>query len=224
MFNIPVEHNILLINTKRPVCCLNLLERENTWKVKHVNINKARSIIQEKYFDLICLEIDDNREEIWEFLKEIKNKRLKTKIISIIPNKHSLKEKVLSYGSDDYIYKPFLCEDLILRCKKLTDQIPPKYQKIYQSQFLKYSSKFNVVRYEDTYLPLTPKQIVLIKILLENKYLNKKEIAKYLTTKFEQNYSEEYVSVLIYRTRKKIRMCTGMNLIRNNYGLGYYIL
>ena len=219
-----MEQNILVVNTEQHVCCLNLLKQQELWNVKHTNIHKAERILQEKYFDLICLELDNDKREAWEFLKEVKNRRLRTKVISIIPNHRQLKEKVLSYGADDYICKPYSCEDLVLRCRKLTNQITPQYKDIYKSQFLKYNKKFNIVSYEDTYLPLTPKQIKLVQILLENKYLNKKEIAKYLNSKSDNYYSEEYVSVLIYRTRKKIRMCTGRNLIRNNYGLGYYIL
>jgi DNA-binding response OmpR family regulator len=219
-----VHGNVLIVNTDKPVRCFNSLEKEDLWEIKHANIRHAKEIIGRKYIDLICLEVEQDRREVWQFLKKVKNKRLKTKVLSIIPNVLPLKEKVLVYGSDDYICKPYQSTDLILRCKKLTNDIPIKYKQFYKSAFLKYNPKFNIVTYNGNYLPLTPKQIELIKILLENKYLNKKEISKYFSTKFEYIYSEEYILVLIYRTRKKIKMCTGRNLIRNNYGLGYYIL
>ena len=98
--------NILIVNTDKPVCCLNLLEKENLWKVRHVNINKAKEVINSKYIDLICLELNTNKDSTWQFLIEIRNKRLKKKILSIIPNNRLLKEKGLSDGSDDYLCKP----------------------------------------------------------------------------------------------------------------------
>ena len=216
--------NILIVNTNQPVCSFRCLEEVGLWDVRHTNINKAQRVLNNKYIDLICLELNNSKDDVWKFLTDIKKQRLRTKILSIIPDNRHLKEKVLSYGSDDYLCKPYGYDDLLLRCKKLTDQISIKYESLCESQFIKYDPKFNIVRCGDTYLPLTPKQILLIKLLLENKYLNRKEISKYFTAKFEHKYSENYISVLIYRTRKKIELCTGMNLIRNNYGLGYYLL
>jgi len=176
------------------------------------------------YIDLICIEINKISKDIIALLKSIKSKHLKTKSLIILPNKQNFKETMLSYGCDDYISKPYDNEDLILRCKNLINCIPTKYEKTYESQFLKYSRKFNIVTYNNTYLPLTPNEILLLKLLIREKFLNKKELCKYFSTKLHKDYSEGYFTVLIHRVRKKIKLCTGLDLIKNKYGRGYYIL
>lgn len=61
-------------------------------------------------------------------------------------------------------------------------------------------------------------------MLIKEDVATKKEIANYIETKFDKRYSENYVQVLIHRTNKKIKMCTGFNGIKNKYGYGYYVL
>jgi DNA-binding response OmpR family regulator len=163
-------------------------------------------------------------EQILLLFQLIKNKRLKTKIISIIPDNSSIKETLLSYGSDDYLCKPYQYEDLILRCKNLINCIPRKYELIYETQFLKYIKKFNIVKYNKTYIPLTPREVLIVKLLIKRSFVQKSDIKKYLQAKTGKNYAENYMTTLIYRIRKKIKLSTGRDLIRNKYGSGYYIL
>lgn len=99
-----------------------------------------------------------------------------------------------------------------------------KYKVIYESNFLKYIENFNIVMYQDTYLPLTPREVLVVKLLIRNNFVSKDEIAKYLNSKLNKSYSDTYVSTVIHRVRKKIKLCTGRDLIRNRYGFGYYIL
>jgi DNA-binding response OmpR family regulator len=146
------------------------------------------------------------------------------KVLAIIPNDHSIKKEVLSYGCDDYILKPYNCEDLLLRCKKLLNCLPKKYRQYYESHFLKYNRKFEVVTYKETYLPLTPRETLILKLLIKEDFVNKNEIRKYLKAKLGKQYSEAYITVMVHRIRKKIKLCTGRNLIRNKYGCGYYLL
>jgi len=130
----------------------------------------------------------------------------------------------LSYGCDDYICKPYNDDDLILRSKKLINCLPLKYKVIYESNFLKYVQNFNIVMYQDTYLPLTPREVLVLKFLIKTDFANKDDIAKYLNIKLNKSYSNTYVTTVIYRVRKKIKLCTGRDLIKNKYGCGYYLI
>lgn len=144
--------------------------------------------------------------------------------MAIIPNKKEIKRAVLIYGCDDYVAKPYNCEDLILRCKKLLNCLPQKYKSYYESKFLKYNRKFDIVTYKRTYLPLTPREILILKLLIKESFVSKVEIVRYLKAKLGKQYSEQYIAVMIHRIRKKIKLCTGRDLIRNKYACGYYIL
>lgn len=157
-------------------------------------------------------------------LKYIKNNRLKTTVLAIIPNLRDLKRTLLSYGCDDFLCIPYCCEDLILRCKNLIKCIPTKYEIVYESDFLRYESKFDRIMYENTQIPLTPREILIVTLLIKRSFVSKEDIERYLRSKIGVSYSEIYIRLIIHRIRKKIRLSTGRDLIRNKYGQGYYIL
>ncbi|MFA6754820.1 MAG: winged helix-turn-helix domain-containing protein [Candidatus Dojkabacteria bacterium] len=200
------------------------LEEEKIWRITSSNIQKAPEIVNKQHIDLLCIETDEAHQLLLELLESIKKNRLKTKVLGIIPNDSATKRALLSYGCDDYICKPYNNEDLLLRSKKLINCIPLKYKLIYESNFLKYIENFNIVMYQSTYLPLTPREILIVKLLIQNNFVSKDEIVKYLNCKLDKSYSNTYISTVIHRVRKKIKLCTGRDLIRNRYGCGYYIL
>jgi DNA-binding response OmpR family regulator len=95
---------------------------------------------------------------------------------------------------------------------------------VYESNFLKYEGKFNRILYENTYIPLTQREILIVKLLIKRSFVSKEEIRKYLKAKLEGNYTDGYIRILIHRVKTKIKLSTGRELIRNKYGSGYYIL
>lgn len=173
---------------------------------------------------MLCIETNSINQELLEFLKILKNKRLKTKVIAIIPNKKNIKHILLSYGCDDYLCKPYNQEDLLLRCKNLIKCLPIQYEIVYQNNYLRYERKLNRIMYKNTYIPLTPTEIFIVKLLIKRSIVTKEDIKKYLESKENKAYSHGYITVLIYRIRGKIRLCTGRNLIRNKYGRGYSVV
>lgn len=204
--------------------CIHPLQNEKIWRVRQTSFSKAERVLKNTYIDLLCIETNDAYKQILNLFTDIKNKRLKTKILSVVPDNGELKEILLSYGSDDYLCKPYKPEDLILRTKSLINCIPIKYPLIYESKFLKYEKKFNKVMYKNTYIPLTPREVLIIKLLIKRSFVSNTEIQKYLKARLDKNYSSSYITVSIHRIRKKIKLCTGRNLIRNKYGSGYFIL
>jgi two-component system response regulator QseB len=215
---------ILVINTDKLATCVKTLRNETNWRIVTSSLELASKYAEKSYYDLTCLEANKDNQKIYDFLKKLKNNKLGTKVLAIIPNDPDIKRELLSYGCDDYIPKPYNCEDLILRCKKLLNCLPRKYQRYYESNFLKYNRRFDVVTYKGTYLPLTPRETLILKILIKEGFANKNEIRKYLKAKLGKQYSDGYITVMIHRIRKKIKLCTGRDLIRNKYGSGYYVL
>jgi two-component system OmpR family response regulator/two-component system copper resistance phosphate regulon response regulator CusR len=187
------------------------------------NVAQAPKLLSKKYIDLICIETDKIYRETLELLKEIKNRQICVKILAVIPNKQKVKKIYLSYGCDDYLCLPYSCEDLILRVNKLINNLPINYKLIYQNNYLRYECRFNKIMYKNTYIPLTPTEILIVKLLIQNKIITKNEMRKYLKAKLNKNYSINYTTVLIHRAKKKIMLCTGREVIKNKYGCGYYI-
>lgn len=101
--------------------------------------------------------------------------------------------------------------------------MPLEYNIVYESSNLRYEKKFNRVMYKSTYIPLTPTEILIVKLLIKESFISKLEFQKYLKAKVGKEYSYEHLTVMIHRARSKIQLCTGRNLIRNKYGCGYYI-
>jgi DNA-binding response OmpR family regulator len=200
------------------------LQEVNLWRVTHTTAQQSIPIIKQQYIDLFCIEANHFNHQIAELLTLIKGNSLKSNILAIIPNERDIKHLFLKYGTDDYLCKPYNREDLILRCKKLTQCISFNYNAVYEKSSMRYEKKFNKVMYKNTYIPLTPTENMIMQLLIRQPIITKKEIKKFLETKFNKSYSEKYITVLIHRIRKKIKLSTGRDLIRNKYGCGYYLV
>lgn len=201
-----------------------ILQYENLWRITPSSIDNALKYINNSYIDLICLEVDTITKQIIDLLKIVKNKRLKTKIIAVIPANYSLKHILLTYGCDDYICKPYEKEDLILRCKKLIHCIPIQYEIVYECNSLRYEQKLHRVMYNNTYIPLTPTEINVVKLLIKRGFASTNEIIDYIESKHGKRMTKEYVALIMYRIKDKMRLCVGMELIENIYGKGYKII
>ena len=170
---------------------------------------------------MLCIETNTVNNQLLDFLKLIKNKRLKTKILAIIPNNTNLKHILLSYGCDDYLSKPYNQDDLILRCKNLIHCIPVQYEIVYECNFLRYERRLDRVMYNHIYIPLTSTEINVVKLLIKRKFVTKKNIVNYIESKEGKIYSEQYITVIIHRIKEKIRLCIGRELVESMYGRGY---
>jgi DNA-binding response OmpR family regulator len=223
-FPIINKKQILIINVQTVASCTQILAREQTWKVRQTNLSRAFELIKKQYIDLLCIETTSSSKEIFNLLKSIKDSNLDSKILAIIPNNPILKESFLQYGCDDYLSIPYSCEDLLLRCRKLIKCMPMNYSTVYKNNYLSYERTLKRVMYKNTYIPLTQTEILIIILLIKNSSISKSEINKYLYTRLGKDYSDEYINLLIHRIRRKIKLCTGRNPIRNRYGYGYYLV
>ncbi|MCD4811670.1 helix-turn-helix domain-containing protein [bacterium] len=75
--------------------------------------------------------------------------------------------------------------------------------------------------YNNIFIPLTPTEISVVKLLIKRKFLSKEEIIHYIESKFGKTYTKQYIVVIVHRIREKIRLCTGRELIDSKYGGGY---
>jgi DNA-binding response OmpR family regulator len=78
--------------------------------------------------------------------------------------------------------------------------------------------------YENTYIPLTQRETLIVKLLIKRSFVSTDEIRRYLYAKLGEVYTDGHIRTIIHRIRKKIKLSTDRDLIRNKYGCGYYVL
>ncbi len=211
------------MNIDTPNTAQRFLEEENLWRVTHSNLNEATEKINAKYIDLLCVETNSASKQLLDLLKHVRNRRLRTKILAIIPSNTNLKHILLSYGCDDYLNKPYNPDDLILRCKNLIHCLPNQYEIVYEHNFLRYEQRMDRVMYNNILIPLTPTETSVVKLLIKRKFVNKKEIIEYIESKTGKIYTDQYINLIVHRIREKVYLCTGRKIIYNDYGKGYKV-
>lgn len=188
----------------------------------------ARSLIGEKKWDLILLDIMLPDIDGIELLQYARYKKIHTPIlvISALGDPED-KIKALDYGADDYLTKPFLLKELVAHINALTRRANLKYDQpsdILECDNLKiYVDKHRVER-DGKEIKLTLQEFKLLKLLVENenKVLSRTQI---LDTVWGVNYdtNTNVVDVYISYLRNKIDTEGYTKLIKTVKGRGYMI-
>jgi len=159
----------------------------------------------------------------YQIIKEIKAYHAHTPVIFISARNQQLDRVVgLELGSDDYLTKPFLPRELIIRTNKLLERI---YTREVERTFTLYGynidEKQRSVFENGNEIVLTSKEFVLLSYLITNKNLvvNREQILEQV---WGDNYfgSDRVVDDTIRRLRKKMSQLP----IETLYGLGYKLV
>ena len=159
----------------------------------------------------------------YQIIKEIKAYHAPTPVIFISARNQQLDRVVgLELGSDDYLTKPFLPRELIIRTNKLLERI---YTREVERTFTLYGynidEKQRSVFENGNEIVLTSKEFVLLSYLITNKNLvvNREQILEQV---WGDNYfgSDRVVDDTIRRLRKKMSQLP----IETLYGLGYKLV
>ncbi|MBV1821327.1 response regulator transcription factor, partial [Bacteroidales bacterium MSK.15.36] len=156
----------------------------------------------------------------FQIIKGIKNKNENTPVIFISARDADIDKIVgLEMGSDDYLAKPFLPRELIIRVKKLLK----RSYKEYNSNIIKINGynldlEKRVITLNNEIIELTSKEMDILILFINNiqKAFSREEI---LNTIWGEDYfgSDRVVDDLIRRLRKRLS-----NLdIETIYGFGY---
>ncbi len=187
----------------------------------------AKKIVKENKFDLVTLDVvlqDGNGLELVPFFNR---EQLTHKVIVLTKKDESkIKSLVFKLGVDDYMAKPFDIKELVCRSKKLLDLD----QNSIVEKVLIYNNwiKLNRLKrelYIDSYrVRLSNLEYIILECFLENDgFVKRCLLIERLKTQYDSNFRDNYLNVAITRLRKKFYEITGMRLIENQYGVGYYI-
>ena len=177
-------------------------------------------------YDLIILDVMLPKMNGFEILKEIRRKKINTKIIMLTAaSKIDDKLTGLENGANDYLTKPFHIEELIARIniqlRKDESEITKNYLELKDLRLNLKTSKLICINTNEE-IELSSKEFSLMEYLLYNKdqIISKDQIYDKiwgLDNEIESNNLEAYISFL----RKKIKIIGSSVKIKAIRGLGY---
>lgn len=160
----------------------------------------------------------------YELIKHIKTYNKNTPVIFMSARNEELDRVVgLELGSDDYLSKPFLPRELVIRTNKLIERVYGNTENKaecdeYELEGYKISKKQRTISLNDEELLLTNKEFELLIYFIENKnnLVSREQI---LINVWGQDYfgSDRVVDDTIRRLRKKMNKLN----IETVYGYGY---
>lgn len=199
------------------------MEKEG-WEVKHFTDGQDAAKWIETPPHLWVLDIMLPGMDGYQLLKQIKQHE-DTPVIFISARDKDLDRVLgLELGSDDYLAKPFMPEELMIRARKLLARVYDKDEtpdEIIRLNDYEIDPKSRTVTDEGVAIDLTTKEMDLIILLSRNvgKALSREEIIDFV---WGEDYfgSERAVDDVVRRVRKKMPRIH----VETLYGFGYRIL
>lgn len=149
------------------------LEMEDYEVVAATNGKDAVKLFHEQHFDLVVLDVMLPEMNGFQVCEQIRLSNVKTPII-FLTAKDSSEDIIqgLKKGGDDYLTKPFVLEEFLLRIKNLLKRTS-KEQEMNLSIYQFGNNTVNFATYEATgdngHFQLTKKEALLLKLLIDKK-------------------------------------------------------
>ena len=173
--------------------------------------------------------LDSNLKDIegYQILNEVKEKYPHIPVI-LISDRNSNMDRIigLEMGCDDYLPKPFLPKELVIRTRNLLERTYEGLAQMQNSRTYNISGYIideiqRIVLYNSTFINLTSKEFDLLIMLVKNpmRAFSRDQIRKYVWQD-ELSGSDRSVDDLIRRLRKKLPELR----IESIYGFGYRLI
>ena len=173
-----MKAKILVVDDNKELCQMikDILISEGYRSIRYVlSCEEAEKIIYSEKLDLVILDVNFPKENGFDFYQRVCEKAELPVIFLSARDKNEDRLKGLGLGADDYITKPFLSKELVLRCgavlkrtysgdtSEMVCQIGEKI--INMSAGVVMNPKDN--GFEE--MPLTNKEYQLLKVFIENR-------------------------------------------------------
>jgi len=169
---------------------------------------EAFDTIYENSFDILLLDVKVPSMSGFDLLKEVREKGIETPTI-FITSLNSIDDLSQGYesGCDDYIKKPFVLKELLIRIEALIKRnfFHTKNTKIAIDENIEYDIDANTLYVDGKEQSLNNKESKLLKLFLQNsnQVLTHERIYDHLW-KFDETYSESALRTYIKNIRKII--------------------
>ena len=173
-----MKAKILVVDDNKELCQMikDILISEGYRSIRYVlSCEEAEKIIYSEKLDLVILDVNFPKEDGFDFYQRVCEKAELPVIFLSARDKNEDRLKGLGLGADDYITKPFLSKELVLRCgavlkrtysgdtSEMVCQIGEKI--INKSAGVVMDPKDNGIEE----MPLTNKEYQLLKVFIENR-------------------------------------------------------
>lgn len=196
------------------------LENEGWQVASFLNGEGAKKLIMDPpdlwILDIMLPDIDG-----YELIREIKKSTPNVPVIFISARDADIDRVVgLELGSDDYLAKPFLPRELVIRAKNLLNRLQPKVSLIDNLKPYVINHASRIVNYREDVIDLTSKEYNLLILFSENPNiaLSRDQI---LNQVWGNDYfgSDRVVDDLVRRLRRKMPHLD----VETIYGYGYRV-
>ncbi len=130
---------------------------------------KGSFMARTNHYDLIILDYMMPKQNGLEVLKEIRKDKVQSAVIMLtVKSELTDKSSVFKAGADDYLSKPFIFEELLLRIKAISKRPPIKIKKSLSLDDLKIDLDSQEVYRNKKKIYLTKKEFCLLQYFLNN--------------------------------------------------------
>lgn len=144
--------------------------------------------------------------------------------ILMMTSRGSIEDKEVGFnsGADDYLQKPFLGKELVLRVEALLRRAPAMPNNIIQVGRLKLDTVKKSVTADDKVLGLRPKEFALLEHLMRHPgYVFSSDALISAVWPSDDEPTELAVRVTVKRLRQRINEAIGADPIETVHGMGY---
>lgn len=174
-------------------------------------------------YDLIILDYVLPKMDGFEVLKEIRNEKKHIPVIMLtVKSELDTKEKMFAMGVDDYITKPFLFDELLMRINAILKRPAKTEGDFFKIDNLTLNAKTNIIRRNGREIYLTRREFFLLEYLLRHRGLivSRQEILEHVWDYNADPFSNSIESH-IASLRRKLNKNKNRNLIHTFNGRGY---
>lgn len=184
---------------------------------------KGALLAKSDCFALIILDYILPEKNGAEVLREIRSEGLRTPVIMLtMKGEMENKKQIFNLGADDYLTKPFLFDELLLRVRALLKRPPRILSKVSRLDDLSINHESKIVKRGKKEIYLTRKEFMLLEYLIDNrgKIVSRSQILDYVWNYDSDPFSNS-IETHIASLRKKINVNKNRDLIHTFTGRGY---
>lgn len=185
--------------------------------------SKGLHFVELVTYDLIILDLMLPKVDGFEFLKEIRKRKIHNPIL-VLTARQALEDRIkgLDLGADDYLVKPFAFSELLARLRALQRRPPLQIDTVLKFANLTMDLTTREVKREGKLIDLSPLEFRLLEYLLQNpnQVLTRTQIGEHIWN-LDFYHNSNIVDVYIGYLRRKIDRNHTPQLIHTIRGVGY---
>ncbi len=188
-------------------------------------LSEGEHLADEFEYDTLILDLMLPDGSGLDFLARLRKKGYRTPVL-ILTAKDTIEDKIQGFnlGTDDYLAKPFVFEEVLSRVRALTRRKYQFYGEALEAGSLRLDPIRRIATASGRALPLTAKEFAVLEFFLFKKshILSREKISEHIYTE-EAEQGSNVIDVFINKLRRKLESAGIPGLIETVRGEGYVI-